>query len=111
MKLLYCISVKKHINIDIAGQPMIIGSEFSKKYQLVLKEIGRLSENKTARRIPVQKINHDIKFDRTEIKHVLEYLEELHYIKIETIGGPFLYGHVTITEQGLDKYFELCDNR
>ena len=38
---------------------------------------------------------------------VLEYLQELGYISIETIGGPLLYGHITITKTGLEKYREL----
>lgn len=86
---------------------MIIGNEFSKKYHRFLKEIGCLSQNDTSRRIQVQKINDHLNFDRTEIKNVLEYLQELNYIKIETIGGPLLYGHITITEKGLKKYKEL----
>lgn len=86
---------------------MIIGDEFSKKYKRLLKEIGDLSKNDTTRRIPVQKINSRLKLDRTEIKNVLEYLAELNYINIETIGGPLLYGHITITDQGIEKYSQL----
>jgi len=88
---------------------MIIGSEFSKKYHQFLKEIGDLSDNDTSQRIPVQDINANLSLDRTEIKNVLEYLQELGYISIETIGGPLLYGHITITESGLQKYQELSD--
>lgn len=86
---------------------MIIGSEFSKKYHRYLKEIGRLSKNDMSRKIAVQEINVKLDLDRTEIKNVLEYLEELNYINIETIGGPLLYGHITITELGLEKYHQL----
>lgn len=86
---------------------MIIGSEFSKKYHQFLKEIGSLSNNETSQRIQVQDINASLDLDRTEIKNVLEYLQELGYISIETIGGPLLYGHITITELGLEKYQEL----
>jgi len=86
---------------------MIIGSEFSKKYHRFLKEIAQRSENDTSHRIPVQNINTIISLDRTEIKNVLEYLQELGYISIETIGGPLLYGHITITKTGLEKYREL----
>lgn len=82
---------------------MIIGSEFSKKYQRILKEIGSLSQQDTSKQIPVKKINASLEWDRTEIKHVLEYLQELGLINIKTIGGPLLYGHVTITELGLKK--------
>lgn len=88
-------------------QHMIIGSEFSKKYHGFLKEIGDLSKNDTTHKISVQDINSDLDLDRTEIKNVLEYLQELGYVNIETIGGPLLYGHITITEEGLEKYREL----
>lgn len=86
---------------------MIIGSEFSKKYHQFLKEIGSVSKNDTAHQIQVQDINANINLDRTEIKNVLEYLQELGYISIETIGGPLLYGHITITDVGLEKYKDL----
>ncbi len=88
---------------------MIIGSEFSKKYHKFLKEIGERSQNDITQIISVQNINSSLNLDRTEIKNVLEYLQVLRYINIETIGGPLLYGHITITEEGLDKYQELKD--
>ena len=88
---------------------MIIGSEFSEKYHRFLKEIVALSDHDTSQRIPVQDINANLNLDRTEIKNVLEYLEELGYISIETIGGPLLYGHITVTKSGLEKYEELTD--
>lgn len=88
---------------------MLIGSEFSKKYQRFLKEIGSLSQQDTSKQIPVKKINDNLDWDRTEIKHVLEYLQELGLIKIETIGGPLLYGHITITKSGIEKYNSLID--
>ncbi len=88
---------------------MIIGSEFSEKYQEVLKEIGRLSQDDPSHQISVKKLNGNLNLDRTEIKNVLEYLEELGYIDIKTIGGPLLYGHITITKSGLAKYDELIN--
>lgn len=86
---------------------MIIGSEFSKKYHEFLKEIGDLSRNDPNHKISVQDVNSSLNLDRTEIKNVLEYFQDLGYISIETIGGPLLYGHITITESGLQKYQEL----
>ncbi len=83
---------------------MIIGSEFSKKYQLFLKVTGSLSQEDTSKWIPVKKINATLEWDRIEIKHVLEYLEELGLINTKTIGGPLLYGHITLTESGIEKY-------
>lgn len=86
---------------------MIIGSEFSKKNKSFLITIGRLSKGDPERKILVLDINSHLELDRTEIKNVLEYLQELGYIKIKTIGGPLLYGHVTITQQGLEKYHQI----
>lgn len=88
---------------------MIIGSEFSKKYHNFLKEIGELSQRETTHKISVQDINANLNLDRTEIKNVLEYFQELGFISIETIGGPLLYGHITITDSGIEKYDELTD--
>ncbi len=86
---------------------MIIGSEFSEKYHQFLKEIVSLSKKDPNYSIPVRDINENLNLDRTEIKNVLEYLQELGYITIETIGGAFLYGHIKITESGLKKYREI----
>jgi len=88
---------------------MIIGSEFSEKYQEFLKEIGRLSKGDPSHQISVKEINTNLSFDRTEIKNVLEYLQELGYIDIKTIGGPLLYGHISITKSGLEKYNQIID--
>lgn len=101
-------TANNYFNLSRLAQ-MIIGSEFSKKYHQFLKEIVELSGNDTLQRIPVQEINANLSLDRTEIKNVLEYLEELGYISIETIGGPLLYGHITVTETGLEKYQELSN--
>jgi len=88
---------------------MIIGSEFSKKYHQFLKRIGDISNNDMSQKISVQKINNEFDLDRTEIKNVLEYFQDLGYINIETIGGPLLYGHITITKSGLEKYRKLTE--
>lgn len=86
---------------------MMIGRKFSKKYHQFLQKIGDLSGGDTSCKISVRKINNNLRLDRTEIKNVLEYLQDLGFITIETIGGPFLYGHIRITETGLKKYNEL----
>ncbi|MCW9707337.1 hypothetical protein [Fodinibius salsisoli] len=86
---------------------MMIGSKFSKKYHQFLQKIGDLSEGNTGQKISVKKVNDHVHLDRTEIKNALEYLQELGFINIETIGGPFLYGHITITAAGLNKYNKL----
>lgn len=86
---------------------MIIGSEFSKKNQHYLKVICNLSDGDTDSKISVQEINERLQLDRTQLKNILEYLNELGFIEILTIGGPLLYGHVTATEAGLNKCQEL----
>lgn len=86
---------------------MIIGSEFSKKNQHYLKVICSLSKGDTEYQIPVQEINKSLQLDRTQLKNILEYLQELGYIEIVTIGGPLLYGHVTATKEGLDKCIDM----
>lgn len=86
---------------------MIIGSKFSRKYHQLLIKIGELSQGNINREISVKDLNSDLNMDRTEIKNALEYLEELGYIRIKTIGGPLLYGHIIITESGLKKYHSL----
>lgn len=82
---------------------MIIGSGFSEKNQHFLEVVAHLSGRDTRKNIPVKKINETMALDRTEIKNILEYMQELGYIEIKTIGGPWLYGHVTITPKGLKK--------
>lgn len=68
--------------------------------------MARLSEYDTDRSIAVKTINESLEMDRTEIKNILEYLDDLGYLQIETIGGPLLYGHVSITAEGLKKASE-----
>lgn len=72
-----------------------------------MQKIGDLSQGNTSHKISVRKVNNNLRLDRTEMKNVLEYLQELGFINIETIGGPLLYGHITITDAGLRKYNEL----
>lgn len=86
---------------------MIIGSKFSKKYEAFLEQVGVLANGDPSHRISVQKLKDLTQLDSIEMKNVIEYLDNLDYINIETIGGPLLYGHVTITEAGLEKYREL----
>jgi len=82
---------------------MIIGNDFSQKAKKVLKKISELSHRETDIRIEVKSIGKFIKIDKTEMKNLLEYLESKDCIKIETMGGPFLYGDVSITKKGIAK--------
>ncbi|MDX1637901.1 MAG: hypothetical protein R3281_08035 [Balneolaceae bacterium] len=88
---------------------MIIGSEFSDKCKTLLRQIALISDGEPGEKLSVQRINKEMKLDRTEIKNLLEYLQDLGYIEIVTIGGPLLYGHIKITEEGLKKYAEIKD--
>ncbi|WP_142713103.1 hypothetical protein [Fodinibius sediminis] len=66
-----------------------------------------MSEDDSSRKISVQELNDSLDTDRTEMKNVLEHLRELGFINIETIGGPLLYGHISITAAGLRKYNDI----
>jgi Mn-dependent DtxR family transcriptional regulator len=85
---------------------MIIGGGFSEKNQRFLETVAELSGHDLKKRIAVKQINNAMELGRTEIKNILEYLDELGYLKIKTIGGPLLYGHVPITQEGLEKAAE-----
>lgn len=85
---------------------MLLGSEFSPSNRRLLQAVARLSEDEAGTRVPVKTVNEIVGMDRTEIKNRLEYLEERGLIRIKTIGGPLLYGHVTITVEGLRKIKE-----
>ncbi len=82
---------------------MLIGGDFNKKGKKLLKELATLSAHQTDVQIVVNELNEALGFERNEVKNLLEYLENKECVKIETIGGPFLYGHVSITEKGLAK--------
>ena len=82
---------------------MLIGGDFNKKGKDLLKELNHLSKGDTDTQVAVQVLNDVLEFDRNEIKNLLEYLENKECVKIATIGGPFLYGHVNITQKGIIK--------
>ena len=82
---------------------MLIGGDFNKKGKHLLKELANQSDHQIDVQITVNELNEILGFDRNEVKNLLEYLENKECVKIETIGGPFLYGHVSITKKGLAK--------
>lgn len=82
---------------------MLIGGDFSKKGKKLLIELNRLSKGEIHNQIPVQLLNKTLNLDRNEIKNLLEYLENKGCVKLTTIGGPFLYGHIQITPKGIAK--------
>ena len=82
---------------------MLIGGNFNKKSRIFLQELAKLSKGEVGIKISVSDIMQSTQLDRAELKSVIEYLEALECISIETIGGAFLYGHISITKKGLEK--------
>lgn len=82
---------------------MLIGGDFSKKAKTILIKVSELSNQNPEQKIEVATIAESLQVDKTELKHLLQYLEEKGLISIETIGGPYLYGHIRITEAGIVK--------
>ena len=82
---------------------MLIGGDFNKKGKQLLSALAELSSGDTGTKISVKELNGTLNFGRNEIKNLLEYLESKECLEIATIGGPLLYGHVTITSKGLAK--------
>lgn len=82
---------------------MLIGGDFNKKGKKLLQKLLELSKGETEAQVSVEALNKAFKHERKEIRNLLEYLESTGCVKINTIGGPFLYGHISITEKGIYK--------
>ncbi len=82
---------------------MLIGGDFNKKSNQLLKELFVLSNGNIEEKVTVMSLNEILGFERNEVKNLLEYLENKELIKIESIGGPLLYGDISITERGICK--------
>lgn len=82
---------------------MLVGNEFSEKCELILLETQKISDEKGVNVVSVEELNKKLNFDRIEIKNLFQYLTELDYIKIESIGGPYLYGDISLSRKGLTK--------
>lgn len=82
---------------------MLIGSDFNKRCERILLAAGEESGFEANAFIPVNSISDKLKLDRVEIRNMFQYLIDLKLIRIETIGGPELYGHISLTEKGLLK--------
>lgn len=80
---------------------MIIGNNFNSKAKQLLQKVFESSDGEVGKRINVQLICEELVFDKTEVKNLIEYLDSKDYLKIETFGGPFLYGDVSLTKKGL----------
>ncbi|MBO6586657.1 MAG: hypothetical protein JJ953_11170 [Gracilimonas sp.] len=86
---------------------MLIGGDFNSRAKQLLLQLGELCEKDTDKKIPVEELAEELEVDRAELKNLLEYLENKELINIASIGGPFLYGHVKITEKGILKALKL----
>ncbi|MBD3615983.1 MAG: hypothetical protein HUJ22_05365 [Gracilimonas sp.] len=82
---------------------MLIGGDFNNRAKQLLALLERMSENNPETKVPVEELVSHLDLDRIELKNLLEYLEGRQLIEIASIGGPFLYGHVKITEKGIIK--------
>jgi DNA-binding IscR family transcriptional regulator len=82
---------------------MLIGGDFNNKAKQVLTVLTGLSNNNPEVKVSVEDLVAQLETDRTELKNLLEYLENKELIRIASIGGPFLYGHITITQTGILK--------
>jgi Mn-dependent DtxR family transcriptional regulator len=86
---------------------MLIGGDFNSRAKQLLLQLGELCKKDTDKKIPVTELAEKLDVDRTELKNLLEYLENKELISIASIGGPFLYGHVKITKKGIQKALNL----
>lgn len=85
---------------------MLIGDSFNKKSRKFLKKLAELSGGKSGVKILVSDILQEMDLDKTELTSMIEFLEALDCISVETIGGKHLYGHVSITAKGLEKTYK-----
>lgn len=82
---------------------MLIGKGFNKKCEQILREAAEISEYESGQTISVEELNEDLGFGRKEIRYYFEYMNDQKLIELATIGGPFLYGHISLTDKGIDK--------
>ena len=86
---------------------MIIGGDFNSKCRKLLLRAGELTGFKPEAALKVEELNRDLAFDRHEMKSYLEYLNDRELIRLKSIGGPLLYGHIELTREGVKKAVEL----
>lgn len=52
-------------------------------------------------KVEVKIIATRLNLDRIYMKNLLEYLENRNLLSLSSIGGPYLYGHIRITHEGI----------
>lgn len=82
---------------------MLIGSDFNKRCEKILLAAGREAEFKAGKKVSVEKLARKLNMDRVEIRNLFRYMTDLKFIEIVSIGGPVLYGHISLTEKGIGK--------
>ncbi|MEX0722727.1 MAG: hypothetical protein WD357_10370 [Gracilimonas sp.] len=82
---------------------MLIGGDFNNRAKQLLALLAERSDHRPNIKVDVVDLVEELELDRTELKNLLEYLEGRQLIEIASIGGPFLYGHIKITEKGILK--------
>jgi len=87
---------------------MLIGKSFNKRCEKILCTAAALSNHTQDISVSVVKLSEILDLDRVEIRHTFEYLIDLEMIRVESIGGPFLFGHISLTKKGLLKVKSLA---
>jgi len=82
---------------------MIIGNSFNKKCDQILLKAAKHSDYKAGVKVSVKELNDYFEFDRSEIKNILEFMQNRDLVELETIGGPLLYGHISLTAKGIER--------
>lgn len=82
---------------------MIIDSSSKHLVNTFLTKLAELSDYETGKRVSLEQMSSALSMESGELKEFVSYLSETGYIMIETIGGTFLYGHISITSKGLDR--------
>lgn len=82
---------------------MLIGGDFNDRAKQLLAILSDMCDNDTEVKVPVEELVKELHSDRSELKNLLQYLEGRELISIASIGGPFLYGHIQITDKGIHK--------
>ncbi len=86
---------------------MIIGNDFNKKCEQLLIAASSLSKEKSGETVSVEQVNKSLNYERNEMRGYLEYLADNKLIELKSIGGPLLYGHISLTDKGLKKAVEV----
>lgn len=82
---------------------MLIGKGFNNKCERILEEAARISNFRSGYNISVEELNENLGFGRKEIKYYFEFMNDRKLIELTTIGGPYLYGHISLTPKGVAK--------